>query len=136
MSIKTKILLSVGAISWLALIVEALCLELADILFRDIAVLMIITFLVVIGSLAYFVWEYVRNKKEIIKIRQEYLDSFKPEKPLRYCPSDEELLDKYKKGIIKDKDLEVLKSEKLTNLAKAKLEEKQKENEDEELVME
>ena len=136
MSIKTKILLSVGVISWLALIVEALCLELADILFRDIAVLMIITFLVVIGSLAYFVWEYVRNKKEIIKIRQEYLDSFKPEKPLRYCPSDEELLDKYKKGIIKDKDLEVLKSEKLTNLAKAKLEEKQKENEDEELVME
>lgn len=136
MSIKTKILLSVGVISWIALIVEALCLELADILFRDIAVLMIITFLVVIGSLAYFVWEYVRNKKEIIKIRQEYLDSFKPEKPLRYCPSDEELLDKYKKGIIKDKDLEVLKSEKLTNLVKAKLEEKQKENEDEELVME
>lgn len=136
MSIKTKVLLFVGAISWLALIVEVFCLELADVLFEDMAVLFVITLLFVIGFMVLFVYDYYKGKKDILKIRKEYLECFKPEKPLRYCPSDKELLDSYKKGVIKDKDLEVLKSKKLTNLANSSVKEEKKKESEDEIVME
>ena len=67
MSIRTKVLLFVGAISWLALVVEVFCLELADVLFEDMAVLFVITLLFVIGFMVLFVYDYYKGKKLIVK---------------------------------------------------------------------
>ena len=43
-----------------------------------------------------FITYYIKNKKKIKKLKQQYLVSLKPDKPLRFCPTDNELLKSYK----------------------------------------
>ena len=39
---------------------------------------------------------YKEEQERIEKMKRDYLDSLKPDKPLRFCPSDEELLRRFK----------------------------------------
>lgn len=44
----------------------------------------------------FFYIRYEKNKDKVAKFQQDYLDGLKPSAPLRFAPSDEELLKTYK----------------------------------------
>ena len=54
---------------------------------------------VLLGLIAlFYLWFfvcYIRNHKNVIKLQDKYVDSLKPDKPLRFCPTDDELVAKY-----------------------------------------
>ena len=111
MSNKEKILLTFTFFSWISIFILILCLEVFEVLIGDILVLLVIFGLTSLASIGYLIYNYYANRNKIKADRQKYLNSLKPKTPLRYCPSDDELLNKYKAGVIKDKDLEILKVE-------------------------
>lgn len=43
----------------------------------------------------YFVYYYNKNKKKIMDLQRQYIDTLKPDKPLRFCPSDDELMKRH-----------------------------------------
>ena len=40
----------------------------------------------------YFIYYYNKNKLKIKDLQAQYIETLKPDKPLRFCPSDEELV--------------------------------------------
>ena len=40
----------------------------------------------------YFIYCYNKNKLKIKDLKNQYIETLKPDKPLRFCPSDEELV--------------------------------------------
>lgn len=43
----------------------------------------------------YFFFFYLKNKKKVEALKEEYITTLKPDKPLRFCPSDDELIKKH-----------------------------------------
>ena len=111
MSNKEKILLITCFASWIALFACIFVIEVLDVLVSDIIALLVLSALAAAISIGLFIYDYYKNKDNIAADRKKKFLSLKQNKPLRYCPSDDELLAKYKSGVIKDKDLEILKVE-------------------------
>ena len=76
----------------------------------------------------YFLWYYFKNKGKIARLQQEYIETLKPDKPLRFCPTDEELM----KAHLHQLSGEDKKTQTQTSETKEKPE---KENDDEELEL-
>lgn len=111
MSNKEKILLITCFASWIALFACIFAIEVLNVLVGDIIALLVLSALAAAISIGLFIYDYYKNKDKVAAERKKKLLSYKQNKPLRYCPSDDELLAKYKSGVIKDKDLEILKAE-------------------------
>lgn len=111
MSNKEKILLITCFVSWIALFACIFAIEVLNVLASDIVALLVLSALAAAISIGLFIYDYYKNKDKVAAERKKKLLSYKQNKPLRYCPSDDELLAKYKSGVIKDKDLEILKAE-------------------------
>jgi len=44
---------------------------------------------------AYFIYMYTKNKKKVMDLKEQYIETLKPDKPLRFCPSDDELMKRH-----------------------------------------
>lgn len=55
----------------------------------------IVTIVLLVALHAFYFYIYFKNKNKVRELQQKYLDSLKPDKPLRFCDSDEELMKKY-----------------------------------------
>lgn len=43
-----------------------------------------------------FIYVYSKSKKKILGLQEQYIETLKPDAPLRFCPSDEELVMAYR----------------------------------------
>lgn len=83
---------------WLSLLIEIILLELTSINSTALIVLIIISTAGTITALSLFIVKYYRSKNSVAKLKEEYLESLKPQKPLRFCASDDELMKAYKQS--------------------------------------
>lgn len=91
-----KPLMVISFILWASLIFHLVGLEIIGFMVEPMIVTGLITIVLLVIVYAYFIYFYVKNKKKINDLKRQYLESLKPDKPLRFCPSDEELLKRYK----------------------------------------
>ena len=91
-----KLLMVLSFILWASLIFHIIGLEVVGLMVEPLIVTGVITMVLLVIVYAYFIYFYVKNKKKINDLKKQYLESLKPDKPLRFCPTDEELLQKYK----------------------------------------
>lgn len=90
-----KPMLIASCLLWTAFIFHVLALEVFGLLVDTLLVSGIITIVLLVLNYSFFVYYYFKNKTKINNLKKQYLDSLKPDKPLRFCPTDEELLRKY-----------------------------------------
>lgn len=74
------------------------CLVMLEFVFADAdlwVVLSIVSASAVLVFNAMFVFVYIKNRKKVELLQDQYIDSLKPKAPLRFCPPDEELVNDY-----------------------------------------
>ena len=92
---KGKLLSVLAILFWLLLIVSLFMLEF---LFpgQEVFVIITIVFLVFVGVFnSWFIYTCLKSKKKIEELQQQYVDTLKPDSPLRFCPSDNELMENH-----------------------------------------
>ena len=47
----------------------------------------------------YFIYSLLKNKAKVDVLKEQYIDTLKPDKPLRFCPSDDELMKKHQEQL-------------------------------------
>ena len=96
---KSKIICIVDLALWLMLVVHIILLEFMQIEAGFFKVSAIIT-LVLVGLLhIWFVYTFFKNHKKVIMLQDQYVETLKPKAPLRFCPTDEELMKKHQEKI-------------------------------------
>lgn len=111
---NTRVMCGIIAISWGSLLVEMFILELSDISVLTMLAPIILSAVITVTFLTLFIANYYKNRKSVEKLKDEYLEGLKPKNPLRFCPSDDELLKMYKADRISElenKPLEKVSSE-------------------------
>ena len=83
---------------WISLIFHIIALEIVGLTIDSLIVTSIITIALLVLIYSYFTYYYLSNKGKINRLKEQYLDSLKPKKPLRFCPTDDELLARYEKS--------------------------------------
>lgn len=91
-----KPMMIISSLLWISFIFHIVLLEIIGLIIDKLLVTGVITIVLLIFIYAYFIYYYFKNKPRIKKLKEQYLDSLKPDKPLRFCPTDDELLRKYK----------------------------------------
>lgn len=90
-----KPMMVIACVLWISLILHIFFLEIIGFRMEDMMVTGIITISLLVMFYIYYFYLYFKNKQKVAKLKQEYLDSLKPTKPLLFCPTDEELEKKY-----------------------------------------
>lgn len=92
---KGKLLSILATLIWLIFVISILMLEL---LMMDSEVWTILCIVSAVGLVAYygwFVYHCLKNKNKVELLQQQYIETLKPDKPLRFCPTDDELMVKH-----------------------------------------
>ena len=95
MKFNNKLMGAMIIISWTML---ASYIVAVDLLMLDTASWLVIGILGIAGvvvSQGWFLCAFIKNRKRIASLKDQYLDTLKPQAPLRFCPTDEELMDAY-----------------------------------------
>jgi len=82
--------LSWGLVALYVVAVEVLRLDASSWL-----VLGIIGLVAVVAVHLYIVYVIIKNRKRILMLQDQYVETFKPDAPLRFCPTDEQLMKAY-----------------------------------------
>lgn len=90
-----KPMMIICVVLWLSLILHIVLLEGLGLTQNDLMPTGIITISLLVVFYCYYFYLYFKNKRKVDKLKQEYLDSLKPTKPLLFCPTDEELEKRY-----------------------------------------
>ncbi len=99
MSVKNLTILTF--VANISLLIELIVLEFTSFTLAEIFPAVILSGLAWIGCIVYFLYLYFHNKKKVLALKQEYLNTLKPKFPLRFCPSDTELLKAYDNAVAK-----------------------------------
>lgn len=66
----------------------------------------IVTGAILLGGLVvfylYYFYCYFKKHKKVLELQDEYVETLKPDKPLRFCPTDEELMKSYYESQMND----------------------------------
>ena len=95
MMIHGKTMVLFNLIAWTLLLA---CLVAVEVLLLDATswlLVGIIATVMVIGFHIYFAVLFIRNRKRILALEKQYIESLKPKEPLRFCPTDDELMQSY-----------------------------------------
>lgn len=101
---KGKILAITSFGLWLLLVLHLLAYEVFGfnyILFTATGILSLV------ATVVFHVWfmlSYFKNHKKVRDLQDQYIETLKPEKPLRFCPSDEELVKKHQEKLHQEKE--------------------------------
>lgn len=80
---------------WALIILHIVIIELLKI---DLTIFNITAFLV-LGCLMtvhiWFLYVYLKNHKKVQELQDQYVETLKPDKPLRFCPTDDELMKRH-----------------------------------------
>lgn len=77
---------------WISVGVHMFLLEVTKLKLSDLIYTLSGSLILLVGVYFYYFYLYFKNKKKVELLKQEYLDSLKPTKPLLFCPTDEELV--------------------------------------------
>ena len=99
---NTRVMSGIIAISWGSLLIELIVLELSNLSITAMLAPIILSAVITITFLTLFIMNYYKNRKSVEKLKDEYLEGLKPKNPLRFCPSDDELLKMYKANKINE----------------------------------
>lgn len=89
---NSKLIAITNIVLWTLLIVHLIIFEILRI---DSIVFVITGCVVLLGIVlrnGLFLYGYFKSHKKVLELQDEYIETLKPEKPLRFCPSDEELI--------------------------------------------
>lgn len=92
MKFNYRLFIVLDVLIWAGLLVSLLAIEVLHlepvvwIILGSAFLFLIITFHI------YLLVSFVKNRKRIAILKEQYINSLKPAEPLRFCPSDEELV--------------------------------------------
>lgn len=88
---------------WVAEILTFLLMEVFEFSETIFKVLSIVFLVLIISFHIWFLVSYVKNRKKVKLLQDQYIKSLKPTSPLRFCPSDEELMKSHFENITENR---------------------------------
>ena len=106
-----KLFIVVDVLMWLALILSLTAVEILHLDSLVWVVLWISSLLMVACLHVFLLIVFIKNKSRIAQLKDRYIESIKPAQPLRFCPSDEDLVKTHysQKTIVKRNPKEAVK---------------------------
>ena len=95
MKLNYKLFMLVNILAWLMLLIGIIALEAVHLDPVVWMIVSIVSLIVVVFLHVYLLVVYVKNRKRIERLKEQYVDTMKPKQPLRFCPTDEELVKSY-----------------------------------------
>lgn len=96
---KGKILSIVSAVLWCLVIFHIFAYEVWSLNSILLTITGICSLVAVVILHVWFLVVYFKNHKKVLSLQDQYIETLKPEKPLRFCPTDEELMKKHMEKI-------------------------------------
>lgn len=88
----------ITALCWLMLVVFVGLTEVFNYYMESMKIGVYVFIALLVLFHGYFVLYFLKNKTKIENLQNDYIKTLKPDKPLRFCPSDSELMKEYELG--------------------------------------
>lgn len=106
---KEQLLKMLGIVSGAGLTITLFLLEITDLKMADLYMWLIMFGAIYVFVCVFFVVSYYKNREQVKKLQDEYIEMLRPKKPIRFVASDEELLKTYDEAVLTNDPQKLLK---------------------------
>ena len=90
-----KIVASISTALWIIFILHIIAIEVIHLEETTWVITGAIVAGCLVGFHVYFIYVYLKNLRRVKDLQEQYIETLKPVKPLRFCPSDDELVGRH-----------------------------------------
>lgn len=106
---KEQLLKMLGIASGAGLTITLFLLEITDLKMADLYMWLIMFGAIYVFVCVFFVVSYYKNREQVKKLQDEYIEMLRPKTPIRFVASDEELLKTYDEAVLTNDPQKLLK---------------------------
>lgn len=106
---KEQLLKMLGIASGVGLTITLFLLEITDLKMADLYMWLIMFGAIYVFVCVFFVVSYYKNREQVKKLQDEYIEMLRPKTPIRFVASDEELLKTYDEAVLTNDPQKLLK---------------------------